>query len=131
MVSEVAPQALAKLAMAAPQALAIATATLHAMATAAAGGDTATGDVMAAMPMAMMAMLIPIAAVLHLQLWNARCGLRRTLSEADRTPVPHAPGCILQHKAEAIDSVGVGRLSSRGCELAVLLAVKFDPSQRQ
>jgi len=76
MVSEVAPQALAKLAMAAPQALAIATATLHAMATAAAGGDTATGDVMAAMPMAMMAMLIPIAAVLHLQLWNARCGLR-------------------------------------------------------
>jgi hypothetical protein len=62
MVSEVAPQALAKLAMAAPQALAIATATLHAMATAAAGGDTATGDVMAAMPMAMMAMLIPIAA---------------------------------------------------------------------
>jgi hypothetical protein len=59
MVSEVAPQALA---MAAPQALAIATATLHAMATAVAGGDTATGDVMAAMPMAMMAMPIPIAA---------------------------------------------------------------------
>jgi len=29
--------------------------------------------------------------------------LRRRLSEADCTPVPHAPGCILQHKAEAIE----------------------------
>ena len=114
MVSEVAPQALAKLAMAAPQALAIATATLHAMATAAAGGDTATGDVMAAMPMAMMAMLIPIAAA------TTPTAMERALWFA----TPHAPGCILQHKAEAIDSVGVGRLSSRGCELAVLLAVK-------
>jgi hypothetical protein len=66
------------------------------MATAVAGGDTATGDVMAVMPTAMMAMPIPIAAA------TAPTAMERALWFATKTGA-RLTARILQHKAEAIE----------------------------